>query len=171
MEGERDVVVSSVRRALDEGVFVVAAAGNDGGIDDDGQVASPAFLPRVIAVGASNESGAIWTNSSRGDGSGDAPNEKPEVIAPGVNVISTGSDDAWYASSGTSVSTVLVSSALAMILEAYPELIVEDDRCIEHVKFALREALGSTHDTSTGYGMLNAKAWFEQVDPTCPSVE
>ena len=171
MDGERDVVVSSVRRALDEGVFVVAAAGNDGGQDDDGQVASPAFLPRVIAVGASNESGSIWTNSSRGDGSGDAPNQKPEVIAPGVNVISTGSDDAWYASSGTSVSTVMVSSALAMILEAHPELMVEDDRCIEHVKFALREALGSSHDTSTGYGLLDAKAWFEQVDPTCPSAE
>ncbi len=169
MEGQRDVVVSSVRRALDAGVFVVAAAGNDGGAEDDGRVASPAFLPRVIAVGATNETGVVWENSSRGDGMGDAPNQKPEVTAPGVNVISTGANDDWFSSSGTSVSTVLVSGALAMILEAHPELKVDDDRCIVHVKHALREALGGPHDPQSGYGELDAMAWFEAVNPTCPA--
>jgi len=168
LEGQRDVVVSSVRRALDDGVFVVAAAGNDGGTDDDGRVASPAFLPRVIAVGATNETGAVWENSSRGDGTGEHPNLKPEVTAPGVNVISTGSDDAWFTSSGTSVSTVLVSAALALILEAQPELKVDDDRCVIHLKHALRESLGASHSPTAGYGELDAMAWFEAVDPSCP---
>lgn len=168
LEGQRDVVVSSVRRALDDGVFVVAAAGNDGGTDDDGRVASPAFLPRVIAVGATNETGAVWENSSRGDGTGEHPNLKPEVTAPGVNVISTGSDDAWFTSSGTSVSTVLVSAALALILEAQPELKVDDDRCVVHLKHALRESLGASHSPTAGYGELDAMAWFEAVDPSCP---
>ena len=168
LEGQRDVVVSSVRRALDDGVFVVAAAGNDGGTDDDGRVASPAFLPRVIAVGATNETGAVWENSSRGDGTGEHPNLKPEVTAPGVNVISTGSDDAWFTSSGTSVSTVLVSAALALILEAQPELKVDDDRCVVHLKHALRQSLGASHSPTAGYGELDAMAWFEAVDPSCP---
>ncbi|MBV19042.1 MAG: hypothetical protein CMA56_04170 [Euryarchaeota archaeon] len=168
LEGQRDVVVSSVRRALDDGVFVVAAAGNDGGTDDDGRVASPAFLPRVIAVGATNETGAVWENSSRGDGTGEHPNLKPEVTAPGVNVISTGSGDAWFTSSGTSVSTVLVSAALALILEAQPELKVDDDRCVVHLKHALRESLGASHSPKAGYGELDAMAWFEAVDPSCP---
>ena len=169
VEGQRDVVVSSVRRALDAGIFVVAAAGNDGGPDDDGRVASPAFLPRVISVAASNESGDIWTNSSSGSGLGEDPNLKPEVHAPGVNVISTGADDAWFSSSGTSVSTVLVTSALAMILEAHPDLRVGDDRCVTHVKEALRSSLGGVHDGRAGYGGLDAMAWFEAVDPTCSS--
>ncbi len=168
LEGQRDEVVSSVRRALDDGVFVVAAAGNDGGTDDDGRVASPAFLPRVIAVGATNETGAVWENSSRGDGTGEHPNLKPEVTAPGVNVISTGSDDAWFTSSGTSVSTVLVSAALALILEAQPELKVDDDRCVVHLKHALRQSLGASHSPTAGYGELDAMAWFEAVDPSCP---
>ena len=168
LEGQRDEVVSSVRRALDDGVFVVAAAGNDGGTDDDGRVASPAFLPRVIAVGATNETGAVWENSSRGDGTGEHPNLKPEVTAPGVNVISTGSGDAWFTSSGTSVSTVLVSAALALILEAQPELKVDDDRCVVHLKHALRESLGASHSPTAGYGELDAMAWFEAVDPSCP---
>ena len=168
MEGQRDVVVSSVRRALDAGVFVVAAAGNDGGADDDGKVASPAFLPRVIAVGATNETGAVWENSSRGNGMGEHPHRKPEVTAPGVNVISTGADDAWFTSSGTSVSTVLVSAALAMILEAHPELKVDDDRCVIHLKHALRDSLGTSHSPTAGYGELDAMAWFNAVDSSCP---
>ena len=162
------MVVSSVRRALDAGVFVVAAAGNDGGADDDGKVASPAFLPRVIAVGATDETGAVWENSSRGDGNGEHPHRKPEVTAPGVNVISTGADDAWYTSSGTSVSTVLVSAALAMILEAHPELKVDDDRCVVHLKHALRDSLGTSHSPTAGYGELDAVAWFDTVDSSCP---
>ena len=171
MDGERDVVVSSVRRALDAGIYVIAAAGNDGGLEDDGRVASPAFLPRVIAVAASDQSGTMWVNSSSGSGVGDDPNLKPEVHAPGVDVISTGEGDAWFTSSGTSVSTVLVSSALAMILEAHPELKAEDDQCINHVKHALRGSLGEVHDARSGYGGLDAMGWFEAIDPACPSVE
>ena len=37
--------------AIDRGIFVIAAAGNDGGVDDDGDVASPASETAVIAVG------------------------------------------------------------------------------------------------------------------------
>ncbi|MEC8078670.1 MAG: S8 family serine peptidase, partial [Candidatus Thermoplasmatota archaeon] len=118
--------------------------------------------------GATNETGAVWENSSRGDGTGEHPHRKPEVTAPGVNVISTGADDAWFTSSGTSVSTVLVSAALAMILEAYPDLKVDDDRCVIHLKHALRDSLGTSHSPTAGYGELDAMAWFNAVDTSCP---
>ena len=39
---------ASVQDALDEGVFVVAAAGNDG-TNDDGDVASPDLCPMLFA--------------------------------------------------------------------------------------------------------------------------
>ena len=39
---------NAVRQALDNGVFVVAAAGNDGGQDDDGRVAYPYHIDQVI---------------------------------------------------------------------------------------------------------------------------
>ena len=90
--------VSAVRRAVDSGIFVVAAAGNDGGGSDDGLVSVPGNVPRVITVGASTESQSVWANSSSGSQSlmnGEQrqhPHMKPEVIAPGENIISTGSN-------------------------------------------------------------------------------
>ena len=45
-----DELEDSVQDALDEGVFVIAAAGNDGQ-DDDGDVSSPGSLEDVICVG------------------------------------------------------------------------------------------------------------------------
>ena len=108
--------VSVVRRAVDNGIFVVAAAGNDGGSDDDGRVSVPSNVPRVISVGASVKGGGVWKNSSLGsqttsDGEFRTnPNLKPEILAPGENIVSTGIGDTWYTSSGTSDSTVFVSS-------------------------------------------------------------
>ncbi len=165
--GSQDLVAGAVRRALASGVYVVAAAGNDGGPDDDGQVSSPAFVPQVIAVGASDKNGTVWSSSSMG-GQGDEPNEKPEVIAPGVDVISTGFDDGWYASSGTSVGTVLVSAALSMVLQEHPALRgLGDDRCVHEVKRSLADSLGGVHDPQAGYGVLDAEAWRASIDVGC----
>ena len=42
---------AAVERALAQGIFVVAAAGNDGGSGDDGDVASPGSVDLAISVG------------------------------------------------------------------------------------------------------------------------
>ena len=57
---------------------------------------------------------------------------------------------------------------LAMILEAHPEVKVDDDRCVIHLKHALRDSLGASHSPTAGYGELDAMAWFNAVDPSCP---
>jgi len=172
--------VSSTRKALDRGIFVVAAAGNDGG-DDDGRVSVPSNVPLAISVGASLEGGELWVNSSKGnqmtyDGEQRMhPNQKPEIIAPGVNIISTGSDDSWFSSSGTSDSTVFVTGALALILEDQPQLrasVNQDSSCIGEVKQALRISASDSiyeHDDALGYGNLDAGAWLEEVRmmPNC----
>ena len=52
LDAQREgATASATRRAVDAGIFVVAAAGNDGGPDDDGLVSVPANIPRVITVG------------------------------------------------------------------------------------------------------------------------
>lgn len=173
--------VSSTRKALDKGIFVVAAAGNDGGGGDDGRVSVPSNVPLAISVGASYEGGRLWENSSMGnqmtfDGQQrEHPNQKPEIIAPGVRIISTGADDSWFSSSGTSDSTVFVTGALALILEDQPQLrasITQDSSCIGAVKQSLRVSASDSiyqHDDSLGYGNLDAGAWLEEVRkiPNC----
>ena len=173
--------VSSTRKALDRGIFVVAAAGNDGGNGDDGRVSVPSNVPLAISVGASSQGGDLCGNSSKGDQvtfDGEQrvhPNQKPEIIAPGVGIISTGAEDSWFSSSGTSDSTVFVTGALALILEDQPQLrssATQDSSCIGEVKQYLRLSASDSiylHDDSLGYGNLDAGAWLEEVRkmPNC----
>ena len=102
------------------------------------------------------------------------PHQKPELTAPGVEIVSTGTDNLWYTSSGTSDATVFVAGALALILETHPELkpmATSTTACIELVKQALVDSMGSNpdHDPTKGYGELRAKSWLSQVseDTTC----
>ncbi len=169
--------VSAVRRAVDSGIFVVAAAGNDGGGSDDGLVSVPGNVPRVITVGASTQEQTVWVNSSAGsqvmpDGTlRQNPHLKPEVIAPGVGIISTGLGDSWYSSSGTSDSTVFVTGALSLLLEAFPEYkptSSSNGECIDLVKSSLRNSSlkyedSVEHDDHWGYGQLQAWDWYQDL--------
>ncbi len=165
---------SATRQAIDAGIYVVVAAGNDGGSGDDGYVSAPGNVNLAITVGASDRVGNTWYKSSQGeikDSNGNIreyPHQKPELTAPGVNILSTGMNDQWYTSSGTSDATVFVTGALSLILEAYPELKPREDStttCIELVKRALADSISSdlSHDSRSGYGQLNAKKWKNQL--------
>src|SRR5256712_12234189 len=109
--------------ALDRGVFLVASAGNDGGMFDDGDVESPGFVPLAIAVGAVDASGHIAPFSSIGSSVNRSdPNLKPEVTAPGVQLISTAPGAHYVTTTGTSGATALVAGIVALLLQAHPEL-------------------------------------------------
>ncbi|MEL0330621.1 MAG: S8 family serine peptidase [Candidatus Poseidoniales archaeon] len=166
---------SATRQATDAGIYVIAAAGNDG-TDDDGDVASPGSVQLAISVGATTQGKTLWANSSSGaplDRNGEpreSPHLKPEVVAPGEFIISTGNDNRWYSSSGTSDATVFVTGALALILEGNPLLKPTSGgnaSCLVKVKEALMNSLRidgvSEHDARGGYGMLNAEAWYQET--------
>ena len=166
--------VNSVKVALSRGIFVVAAAGNDGGDGDDGRVTTPSNVAQVITVGASNRDGTVWEGSSLGEGEDfdgiqrEDPHKKPEVIAPGVNIISTANQNQYYSSTGTSDSTAMVSGILALILESEPYLKQNSLECIEEVKFALMESVisldtSNSHNQKSGYGMVSAEGWLSQI--------
>jgi serine protease AprX len=172
-----DALEESVEDAIGEGVFVVAAAGNDGE-DDDGDVESPGSVEDVICVGGITRSGSIWTGSSEGDNNGriwpnpilprDDPDKKPEVVAPAheVPVLMAGgmNNGAWWGwSSGTSAATAWVSGALAIVLEANPEMQREGDSggpsAVAQMKSAIMQNSQmqegqSEHDNHYGYGLL-----------------
>ena len=165
---------NAVRLALANGAFVVAAAGNDGGSDDDGRVSTPSNVNEVISVAALDEGGNIWSGSSLGesdDTNGDAridPHLKPEISAPGVTIISTAYDGEYYSSTGTSDATVFVSGILALILEAEPKLQDPDSQCILDVKTALMNSAipleaGIEHDSRWGYGAINGQDWLNEI--------
>ena len=174
----------AVQEALDSGIFVVAAAGNTGLELDINDVSQPSSIEGVISVGAVSKSGNMWGSSAYGSSvdpsNGEErkfPNQKPEVVAPGVNIFSTTSSSlsSPYAySTGTSDSTVFVSGALAIILEQFQDSIEGSDGIIDASEMELvKNALAissdrsnfetDTHDSHSGYGALDLEKWSDEV--------
>ncbi len=162
-------VERAVRRAIDNGVFVVASAGNDG-VEDDGDVESPAHEELVIAVGAVSDDGRIANFSSVGDNDGSTPlsfddrvdpNKKPELVAPGVELVTTYPGGKYVLVSGTSPAAAFVSGGLALLLEAHPDYMIgsgpEKIRELKTILMETAEKLPSQntpHDDHYGYGMI-----------------
>lgn len=171
---------NAVNAALQKGVFVVAAAGNVQPGQTDCTVNSPASVAGVIAVGAVDKNGVIADFSCRGTpsqgttdlapgvkspvGSAQDPDKKPEVVAPGVDVLSTWKGGGYALASGTSQAAPMVGGILALILEAKPELARKDASTVEDVKTQLMgssKKIGpltagdpTSHDDRYGYGLV-----------------
>ncbi len=177
--------LDAVKEALDAGIFVIAAAGNSDTKQNLSDVSSPASLSGVIAVGAHDRNGEPWRDSAEGSlydpetgAERTFPNQKPEIIAPGVDLWScrdSNRDPPYAFSTGTSDSTVLVTGALALILSVYGEDIagengIIDEQEMELVKVALANSARSdstqseNHDQKRGYGLLDAHEWSRQVE-------
>ncbi len=120
-----DPVCLAVGEAVSLGVVVVIAAGNEG--PSLGTVASPGLTECAVTVGAVDSSGLVANFSSRGPA--DGLMMKPEISAPGVQIVSTVpysgtkycSSTGYMAMSGTSMATPHVSGAAALLLQAHPD--------------------------------------------------
>ncbi|TJZ41313.1 peptidase M8 [Streptomyces piniterrae] len=99
--------------ARQKDVLVVVGAGNDG-MTDLGPLAS---FPGVVAVGAVEKTGAIWSKSNAGS--------QMMLSAPGVQITSASaarSDYPYRRADGTSDSTAYVSAAAALLRSKFPDL-------------------------------------------------
>lgn len=102
----------AVARAIDEGVVVVAAAGNNGPFPDT--IGYPARYPEVVAVGATTQKDQVAEFSSRGEGL--------DVVAPGDAILSTWPQGSYREVSGTSMACPHVAGLAALLLAANPGL-------------------------------------------------
>lgn len=117
---DHQALIEGVDRLWDEGLTVVAAAGNQG--PRPGSVTAPGSSRKVITVGSSDM--LIGKSPFSGRGPTSECVCKPDIVAPGNKIIScaSGPGNTYGTKSGTSMSTPLVSGAVALMLEKNPEL-------------------------------------------------
>ena|GEM_PF-1134954 len=148
-------LASAIKDAIKQGVVFVAASGNcKKGCGGFFGVTMPGSMEEVITVGAVDEK-----NKAASFSSGDTFNNyvKPDVVAPGVNIMSATINSAYTSASGTSMSTPMISGVIALMLEK---------ESLSHSK--IKEKLESTaidsgdagKDINYGSGLVNVSALF-----------
>ncbi len=135
-----DFVASALRRAADDGLVLVAAAGNGGAPAD---AYYPAAYDGVLAVAGTTPDGAsVWSGSSTGP--------YVDLAAPATSTTRTGNTVTGLA--GTSVSSAAVAGAIARWLNNHPDATSSD------AVAALKAALSPSAGPGTGTGTLDADA-------------
>lgn len=117
-----EVFDSAIKALTAAGIFVVVSAGNEG--PECGTIAAPpAIYEQSLTVGAVDATNNVADFSSAGpvlvDGSGRI---KPELLAPGVDVLSAWPGDSYNVVSGTSMAGPHVVGVVALLWSANPLL-------------------------------------------------
>jgi len=148
------------------GILPIFAAGNAGPGSNTSY--SPANNPSAFAVGAIDNTNTIYALSSRGPTTcGDSTGPYPELVAPGVNINTTGLFGGYYIDSGTSFAAPHVAGALALLLSAYPNLSAGAQE--QALKNSAIDLGAAGPDDIYGYGRLDVLAAFNYV-PIAPTL-
>ncbi|MFP4504858.1 MAG: S8 family serine peptidase [Cyclobacteriaceae bacterium] len=141
---------------LEKDAVVIAAAGNSNQLENF----YPASFDNVLSVG--------FTDNQDRKGSESTFSYFVDLLAPGVNLHTTGENDTYITASGTSFAAPLVSGAAALLRERFPELNAR--QVMEKLRLSTDEvyAVGSNSNFNEqlGRGRLNmAKALGESSSP------
>ncbi len=180
-----DPFAAAAEIAWRRGITVVAAAGNDG--PSSGTVESPGIDPYVVTVGSTDDQATLQLSddvlgwwSSWGTPQDSTP--KPDLVSPGRRVVSirvAGSTldtllpdhvvtaingSTYFRLTGTSMSTAVVSGAVALLLEHQPSLTPDQ---VKKILVSTTQTFGSSMPTGAGAGLLDANAaWSSGIRGT-----
>jgi serine protease AprX len=159
-------------------MVVVVSAGNNA---TNGYLYPPANDPFVITVGAVDDQGTADTGddvlaSFSAYGTTESGFSKPDLVAPGTNIISllakkncvlykqhpdhrvggaANGRDYYFRMSGTSMASAVTAGAVALLLQDEPDLTPDQ---VKHRLMAMAQPFNGTEPGSTGAGYLDIYA-------------
>lgn len=166
------LAVKNLRAA---GVVVVVSAGNDG--PDCHSISNPASIfAESFTVGATDRNDTVIYFSSRGTVLADESHRiKPNIVAPGVGVLSSFPQQNYGTASGTSMAGPHVAGLVALLISADPSLAGQVGRIEELIQKTADPVLstlvcGDIPSTNlpnpiSGYGRVNAWAALSIIRP------
>ncbi len=150
---DSDMFRQAVRALRAAGIVPVFSAGNDGPVSQT--VGIPGGYPEVLTVGATDDQDSLAVFSSRGPSAFGVV--KPDVVAPGVAVLSTYHGGGYAIIDGTSMATPLVAGVAALLRQAAPDL--SPDQVAQIIRSTARP-IGAepVPNNNVGAGLVDAYA-------------
>jgi serine protease AprX len=168
-----DPLARAVENAWDNGIVVVAAAGNDG--LDAGSLIMPAVDPHILSVGAVDNRGTRTPSDDvvAGFTNGGTSARRPDILAPGTSVVSLrvpgsyvdaqhpegnvagDTSRRFFRGSGTSQAAAVVAGEAALLLQDRPWLTPDQVKAL--LKRTARP-LSATSHPAQGAGVANVAA-------------
>lgn len=105
-----------------QNVLPIIAVGNEG----PGTSRSPGNYPNVLSVGAHNQNRIVWDDSSSQRFKRTKDPIAPDLVAPGVEVISAQPGGGYQAMDGTSMATPHVAGLAALLMQANPTATIDE---------------------------------------------
>lgn len=182
----RSILSRACSALVENGIAVCVSAGNSG--PSKGTITIPGDSPEVITVGAIDKSSKMAEFSSRGPTENpEYTGNKPNVVAPGVNIVSCCSTNAekgpnnsgnpYYISySGTSMACPHVAGAMAVII-SYTKHIGLNITIKELIQIIQEAALplSGEHEHSQGKGLIQIHAslmrLYQRISPTSKTID
>lgn len=151
--GSSQTEANAMQNLFNQGVLLIAAAGNDGSAYSSTDAMSyPASYNAVMSVAALDSNKSLASFSQK--------NSQVEIAAPGVDVLSTypegtGSQGNYGTMSGTSMASPHVAGVAALVWSHHPSCSAQQ---IRNALNATAEDLGSAgRDVRFGYGLVQTK--------------
>lgn len=163
--GGRTLAYVDIWKAFDAaGIIRVAAAGNTP--NGPRLIDAPGSYPETITVTATDGADAIAYFASRGPSPIKDPDGqyyfKPDIAAPGNDIVSVGPGTKYWHLSGTSMATPAISGVVALLLQKYPNLTQAQVKSLLVDTAKDIGAKGPDHEA--GHGLVNAVAAMQLAD-------
>lgn len=148
--GSSTAEANAMQGFVDDGMMLVAAAGNDG----NSSMSYPASYSSIISVAAvdSSESRASYSQY----------NSQVEIAGPGSAVNSTWPVNTYRSISGTSMATPHVAGVAALVWSFFPQCTNEQIRSV--LNNTAKDKGSAGRDNFYGYGIVQAKAAYDDIN-------